>query len=155
MPCFFPPIFFSTLWVNLAPDTLSSTRATVESQFCGGVKLLNEELREWDLVICLQRVVPFLPVQHQIVVGVRIYRCKETGKEIVQKDKLRTSLKLSVWGKCGWGNVRRSFQVNKYHAFTIWRTEFEQYIFFSAFRRTWPGRDVARERDRLKDSNKV
>lgn len=39
-------LFFSTFWVNLVPDTLSSTCATVEGQFSGGVKLLNEELRK-------------------------------------------------------------------------------------------------------------
>lgn len=62
--------------------TLSRTCATIEGQFCGGVEFLNEELREGDLVICLQRVIPFLPVEHQVIISVRIY----TNGRIMQRE---------------------------------------------------------------------
>jgi len=48
------------------------TRAAVERQLCGGVELLNEELGERDALVRVQGLVPLLPVQHQIVVCVRV-----------------------------------------------------------------------------------
>lgn len=48
------------------------TCAAVESQLCGGVKFLNEELRQRDPVICVQGFVAFFPVQHQVVIRVRV-----------------------------------------------------------------------------------
>ena len=52
------------------------TCAAVERQSGGGVELLDEELRKGDLVISAQGLVTTLPVQHQVLICVRI--C-ETG----------------------------------------------------------------------------
>lgn len=48
------------------------TCAAVEGQFSRGVKLLDAELRERNPLIGVQRLVAFLPVEHQIIICVRI-----------------------------------------------------------------------------------
>lgn len=48
------------------------TCAAVESQLGGGVKFLDEELGQGYPVVCVQGLVAFLPVQHQVVVRVRV-----------------------------------------------------------------------------------
>lgn len=53
------------------------TCAAVESQLGGGVKFLDEELGQRYSVVCVQRFVAFLPVQHQVVISVRIWRGKK------------------------------------------------------------------------------
>lgn len=59
------------------------TCAAVESQLGGGVKLLDEELRQRYSVIRVQGLVAFLPVQHQVVVCVCVWRGeRERGAEI-------------------------------------------------------------------------
>lgn len=50
------------------------TCAAVESQFGGGVKFLDEELRQGYSVVCVQGLVALLPVQHQVVICVCIWR---------------------------------------------------------------------------------
>lgn len=55
-----------------------STCAAVESQLGGGVKFLDEELGQRYSVVCVQGFVAFLPVQHQVVICVRIWRGKES-----------------------------------------------------------------------------
>ena len=47
------------------------TCAAVEGEPTGRVELLDEELRENHL-ICPQRVVAILPIQHQIILIIRI-----------------------------------------------------------------------------------
>lgn len=54
-----------------------STCAAVESQLCRGVKFLDEELGQRYSVIGVQGFVALLPVQHQVVVCVRICRGKK------------------------------------------------------------------------------
>lgn len=48
------------------------TCAAVERQLGGGVEFLDEELGERYPVVGVERLVAFLPVQHQVVVGVRV-----------------------------------------------------------------------------------
>lgn len=48
------------------------TCAAVERQLGGGVKFLDEELGQRYPVVGVERLVAFLPVEHQVVVGVRI-----------------------------------------------------------------------------------
>lgn len=50
----------------------NSTGTAVERQTAGGVKLLYKELRENNLIRS-QRVVPVLPVQHEVVFIVSVY----------------------------------------------------------------------------------
>lgn len=49
-----------------------STCAAVESQLGSGVKLLDEELGQGYSVVSVQGFIAFLPVQHQVIVCVRI-----------------------------------------------------------------------------------
>lgn len=51
--------------------TQEPTSAAVEGQATGGVEMLDEELRQDDL-IRPQGVVPVLPVQHQVVLVVGV-----------------------------------------------------------------------------------
>lgn len=51
--------------------THTHTSTAVESEATGGLKLLNKELRQDDL-ISPQRIVPILPVEHQVVLVIRI-----------------------------------------------------------------------------------
>lgn len=48
------------------------TCAAVESQLSGGVKFLDEELGERYSVVCVQGLVAFFPVQHQVVICVSV-----------------------------------------------------------------------------------
>lgn len=48
------------------------TCAAVESQLGGGVKFLDEELRQRYSVVCVQGLVTLFPVEHQVVVGVSV-----------------------------------------------------------------------------------
>ena len=48
------------------------TCADVESQFSGGVKFLDEELGQRYSVVCVQGLVAFFPVQHQVVICVSV-----------------------------------------------------------------------------------
>jgi hypothetical protein len=48
------------------------TCAAVEGFFAGGMELLDEELGEGDPFVGTQGIVPFLPVEHQVVIRVRI-----------------------------------------------------------------------------------
>lgn len=50
-----------------------STCAAVKSQFGGGVKFLDEELGQRYSIVGVQRLVPFLPVQHQVIICVGIW----------------------------------------------------------------------------------
>lgn len=60
-----------------------STCAAVESQLGGGVKFLDEELGQRYSVICVEGFVAFLPVQHQVVICVCIYREKENKEKCI------------------------------------------------------------------------
>ena len=51
--------------------THKHTCAAVEGEAIGGVELLDEELRENDL-ICPQRVIAVLPVEHEVILIVGI-----------------------------------------------------------------------------------
>lgn len=53
-------------------DVCVCTCAAVESQSGGGVKLLDQELRQGDPVICAQGLIPAFPVEHQVLVCVGI-----------------------------------------------------------------------------------
>lgn len=53
-------------------NTHTHTGAAVEGQAAGGVEVLDEELRQNNLV-SPQRVVPVLPVKHQVVLIVGIW----------------------------------------------------------------------------------
>lgn len=48
------------------------TCAAVESQLSGGVKFLDEELGQRYSVICVQGLVAFFPVQHQVIICVSV-----------------------------------------------------------------------------------
>lgn len=50
-----------------------ATGAAVEGQSGSGVKLLNQKLRQGDLLICFQGLVPILPIQHQIFICIGIF----------------------------------------------------------------------------------
>lgn len=56
------------------------TCAAVESQLGGGVKFLDEELGQRYSVVRVQGFVAFLPVQHQVIICVCIWR-GETKKK--------------------------------------------------------------------------
>lgn len=64
------------------------TCAAVESQLGGGVKFLDEELGQGYSVVRVQRFVSFLPVQHQVVVRVRVCR-GNVHKEGADQDRRR------------------------------------------------------------------
>ena len=50
------------------------TCAAVESQSGRGVELLDEELGQGDAVVGAQRLVTALPVEHQVLVRVGVWR---------------------------------------------------------------------------------
>lgn len=54
--------------------TLDVTCAAVEGQLGGGVELLDEELREGNPLVRVEGAVPFFPVEHQVIVSVRIWQ---------------------------------------------------------------------------------
>lgn len=60
------------------------TCAAVESQATGGMEILNEKLGQDDF-INPQRVVPILPVKHQVVLIIRIYRDTERERRETQE----------------------------------------------------------------------
>lgn len=62
------------------------------------MKLLDEELREGDPVICAQRLVPALPVQHQIFICVSICEAEEQN---TGQDYYRNRVNGSSWLLCG------------------------------------------------------
>lgn len=68
--------YFYTIHFLIRPSEIicGSTCAAVESQSGGSVKLLDEELRQRDPVIRAQGLIPTLPVQHEVLIRVSIWR---------------------------------------------------------------------------------
>lgn len=74
------------------------TCAAVESQLSGGVKFLDEELGQRYSFVRVQGFVALLPVQHQVVICVRIWRGEEGEVSISVTNQIRTDLVSHLLG---------------------------------------------------------
>lgn len=77
------------------------TCAAVERQLGGGVKFLDEELGQRYSVVGVQGLVAFLPVQHQVVIRVRIWR--DDGRKIeIGDSSTKQQIRADYAGKQCW-----------------------------------------------------
>lgn len=79
----------SSSFSNSSKSEKSNTCATVESQSWCGVEFLYQKLRQRNLLIRFQRLIPIFPIQHQIFISV----------SILGKEKTQCSVVLAWRGK--------------------------------------------------------